>query len=440
MIAPINAEFGPEWQGRAEMDKQPPVADTTAPSVPAVPAPVVSTLPVPLSERRAAARRRLRARPWVLLLMLIGAAAGGAWWWLQPRQALPPGIFSGNGRLEADKIDIDTKLAGRIAALRADEGDMVKAGQVLAVMDTQELQASLKKAEAVLAGAHHGLDAARAVLTQQQNQVLRSQALIQQSQRALDEARANFEQQKSQVMLARQELARTQALAPKGFATLEQLDQRRQQVNAALAALNATEARVSEARHALDAATHDAASSANVFAAAEARVGEAEQIVDADDHDVELYRVNIADNSLTAPREGRIQYRVANVGEVLPAGGKVFTMLDTSYVYMDVYLPTAQAGRIRLGSDARIILDAYPAHAIPAHVVFVASNAQFTPKTVETKDERDKLMFRIRVRIDPERLRGRAEAIRSGLPGLAFIRSDPKAEWPVWLQPQSSTS
>ncbi len=121
--------------------------------------------------------------------------------------------------------------------------------------------------------------------------------------------------------------------------------------------------------------------------------------------------MNIADNSLVAPRDGRVQYRVANVGEVLPAGGKVFTILDTSYVYMDIYLPTMDAGRIRIGSDARIVLDAYPAHAIPATVRFIASQAQFTPKAVETADEREKLMFRIRVRVDPERL---AHARRQG--------------------------
>ena len=102
-----------------------------------------------------------------------------------------------------------------------------------------------------------------------------------------------------------------------------------------------------------------------------------------------------------SPRDGRIEYRVANVGEVLAAGGKVFTILDTAYVYMDIYLPTRSAGRIKLGSDARIVLDSYPTRAFPAKVVFVAAQAQFTPKTVETKDERDLLMFRVRVRIDP---------------------------------------
>jgi HlyD family secretion protein len=315
----------------------------------------------------------------IALLLMIGAGAGIGWlWWQQHQSRLPPGIASGNGRLESDEIDIDTKFAGRIAKLFVDEGDMVAAGQVVAMMDTRDLQASLKKSE----------------------------ALASQAQRALDEAKANLVQQQTQVTLAQQELDRTSALVPKGFATVELLDQRRQQMNAAVAAQNAATHKVAEAQHALDAATHD----------------------------VELYRVNILDNSLVTPKEGRIQYRVANVGEVLPAGGKVFTMLDTSYVYIDVYLPTVDAGRVRLGSEARIVLDAYPAHVIPAKVVFIANQAQFTPKTVETKDERDKLLFRIRVGIDPERLRGRAELVRSGLPGMAYLRTNPSMVWPAKLQ------
>ncbi len=171
--------------------------------------------------------------------------------------------------------------------------------------------------------------------------------------------------------------------------------------------------------------------------AATERVAEAQHALDAAEHDVELYRVNIVDNALVAPKDGPIEYRVANVGEVLPAGGKVFTMLDASYVYMDIYLPTAEAGRVRIGAEARIVLDAYPAHVIPAKVVFVASEAQFTPKTVETKDERDKMMFRIRVRIDPERLKGREAMVRSGLPGVAYVRTDSSVVWPASLQPSA---
>jgi HlyD family secretion protein len=337
-----------------------------------------STLPV-APKPHPPARRRSRWKTWTALaLVVVGAGAGGAYWQHARQGGLPPGIASGNGRIEADEIDIDTKFAGRIAEMLADEGDMVKAGQVLARMDTQDLAASLHKSE----------------------------AQVQASQRSLDEARHNVEQQTTEVTLAQQEFDRTNALVARGFATNELLDQRRQALNGAVAALNAAKDRVGEAERAIDAATHD----------------------------VELYQVDIADNTLVAPRDGRIQYRIANIGEVLPAGGRVFAMLDIAYVYMDIYLPTADAGKVRIGADARIALDARPDLAIPAKVAFIATQAQFTPKTVETKDERDKLMFRVRVKIDPDRLRARGALVRSGLPGVAYVKQDPAVAWPAPLQ------
>ncbi len=333
-------------------------------------------LPVAMAKR--ATGRKWRVRILLALAVLLGGAGGSYYWWQRTHPQLPAGIVFGNGRLEADEIDIDTKYAGRIAEIRADEGDMVKAGQVVARMDTQDLAASLKK----------------------------SQAQVQGAQRAVDEANANVTQQTSQVLLAQQEMDRAATLVQKGFETREVVDQRKQQLDGANAALLAAQARETEAERALDAATHD----------------------------VELYNVEIADNTLVAPRDGRIQYRIANVGEVLPAGGKVFAMLDISYVYMDIYLPTEAAGKVKFGADARVVLDAYPNYAIPAKVSFIATQAQFTPKTVETQSERDKLMFRIRVRLDPERLRRRAESVRSGLPGVAYVLTDPATTWPEFLQ------
>ena len=356
----------------------PSVALAGAQSRALVPAPKPAPLPVaPLGSKPKAARRR-----WpriALALAVVAGVAGGAFYvWRQSQPRLPPGIVFGNGRIEADEIDIDTKFAGRIAEMLADEGDMVAASQALARMDTRDLEASLRKSESE----------------------------VEQAQRSLDETRADVAQQTTQVTLAQQEFDRTNALVARGFATNELLDQRRQAVNGATAALSAAKDRVGMAHRAIDAATHD----------------------------TELYKVNIADNTLVAPREGRIQYRIANIGEVLPAGGRVFTMLDIAYVYMDVYLPTNEAGKVRIGSDARIVLDANPDFAIPAKVAFIATQAQFTPKTVETKDERDKLMFRIRVKIDPERLRARAALVRSGLPGVAYVKFDPAVDWPPKLQ------
>lgn len=366
-------------------DKTPEIrteSHATRPEVIEPPAVVKLPAVVPPMPNGRARRRWFRRALMPVALLIAGTAAG--YWWVHSGPGLPPGIAWGNGRLEADEIDIDTKFAGRILTLFTDEGDLVRAGQVVAVMDTRDLQATLKK------------DA----------------ALVQQAHRALDEAKANLLQQQTQVKFTQQELDRTIALVPRGFATVELLDQQTQLRNAAAAAENAATERVAEAQHALDAA----------------------------EHDVELYRVNIVDNALVAPKDGPIEYRVANIGEVLPAGGKVFTMLDASYVYMDVYLPTAEAGRVRIGAEARIVLDAYPTHVIPAEVVFVASEAQFTPKTVETKDERDKLMFRIRVRIDPERLKGREAIVRSGLPGVAYVRTDSSVVWPASLQPSAPPS
>jgi HlyD family secretion protein len=347
-------------------------SDTIAP----LPAPIQGGLPVPLPPARPPRRRWLRV---LLVLALLGLAGGAGtyYYWRQSLTALPAGIVASNGRLEADEIDISTKFAGRVAELLTIEGSMVKAGQVVARMDTRDQQASLKRAEA---------------------QVL-------QSQRVIDELRAIKEQAVAQLELASQQLERTKYLWDRGNATRELLDQRQQQYDAANAALNAAGARIAQAEHALSAATNE----------------------------VELLKINIADNTLVAPRDGRIQYRVANVGEVLPAGGKVFTMIDVNSVYMDIYLPTVDAGRAAIGTEARIVLDAYPNIAIPGYVSFVATRSQFTPKTVETKVERERLMFRVRVRVDAELLRARAEAVRSGLPGIAYLRLDPKAEWPARL-------
>ena len=282
--------------------------------------------------------RRRWTRGLVLLVLVAVAGAGGAYWWLHRIPPLPPGIADGNGRLEADPIDIATKFAGRIASLRVDEGAIVQAGQVLAVMDTRDLEASLRKGE----------------------------AQVEHAKKAIAEASANVAQAHTQVVLAEQQLERAQQLLKNGWITRELFDQRQQQLQAAQAS----------------------------ELAAQARVRGAEAVLNAAQHDVELYEVNIADNTLVAPRDGRIEYRIANVGEVLPAGGKVFTLLDIGYVYMDIYLPTAAAGRIRIGDEARVVLDAYPDRPLPATVVFVASQAQFTPKMVETRSERDKLLFR----------------------------------------------
>ena len=147
-------------------------------------------------------------------------------------------------------------------------------------------------------------------------------------------------------------------------------------------------------------------------------------------------RSDIEDSTLKAARAGRVQYRLAEPGEVLPAGGKVVTTLDVSDVYMTVFLPETLVGRVAIGAEARIVLDAAPQYVIPAQVSYVAAEAQFTPKTVETASERQKLAFRVKVQIDPELLRKYRAQVKTGLPGVAYVRFDSHADWPPALQPR----
>jgi len=305
--------------------------------------------------------------------------SGGWYWWKYHHTALPPGIVSGNGRIEADDIDITPKYAGRVQTLLVDEGDLVKSGQVVAQMDTRDTEATLQKSEAQMKLA----------------------------EQVLAESSAGLVQRQTEQKLAQQQFDRTQALVQKGYATYELLDQRQQALNAANAALTA----------------------------AAARIGEAKEAIAATAHDVSYYKIVIADGTLVAPRDARVQYRLVNTGEVVGAGTKIFTLLDLSNVYMTVFLPTEEVGKIKLGSEARIVLDALPNLVIPAHVNFVSPTSQFTPKMVETKSERDKLMFRIKVRIEPELLARHAADVRTGLPGVAYVREDPTVDWPAQLQP-----
>jgi HlyD family secretion protein len=314
----------------------------------------------------------------IAALVIALAGAGGYGLWLTRTDRLPDGIVAGNGRLEADEIDITPKFPGRIAALLVEEGDMVTAGQIVARMDTRDLEADLS----------------------------RVQAQIAQAGKTLDAARADVSQREAQVRLAGLELDRAQALVKRDFVSRQVVDQRLNDRDSANALLAAARAQVGAAEHAVDVATREA----------------------------ERIKVDIADGVLVAPRAGRVLYRLVNIGEVIGAGAKIFTILDVTNVYMTIFLPTDEAGRVPIGAPGRIIVDAYPNLVIPATVSFVSAKSQFTPKTVETRTEREKLMFRLKVRVDPDLLARHAEQVRTGLPGIAYVLADPKVEWPARLQ------
>ncbi|MDH2350272.1 HlyD family efflux transporter periplasmic adaptor subunit [Bradyrhizobium sp. SSUT112] len=343
---------------------------------------------------------------WLAVLLVVVLAAGGYYAWQKlGRDNLPPEIASGNGRIEAVEIDIATKTPGRIREILVREGDFVTVGQVLARMDTTQLEAQRRQAEAQLRRSIISIDTAKSLVAQREAERKSAAAVIAQRNAELDTADRKLQRS--------EQLIRTNAVPQ------QVLDDDRAAAEGAKAAVAAAEAQRAAAEAAIS--------------AAKAQVVDAEASIDAAKAAIESIKADINDSTLIAPRDGRVQFRVAQPGEVLAAGGRVLNLVDLGEVYMTFFLPTAQAGRVAIGSEVRLVLDAAPQWVIPAKATFVANVAQFTPKTVETEEERQKLMFRIRAHISPELLQKYIEQVKTGLPGRAFVRLDPNAEWPAHL-------
>ncbi|HGN1705065.1 TPA: HlyD family secretion protein [Providencia rettgeri] len=340
------------------------------------------------------------------LILIILIAAGGYYYWSINSGGLPVGFAQSNGRIEATEIDIATKTAGRIETIKVKEGDFVKEGQELARMDTRALQEQLHEVQAQLSQAISAVATAESALAQRKSEKLAAQAVVRQREAELD--------------AAQKRLNRSRALVRTNAVSQQQVDDDTAQMQGARAALEASKAQVAASTSAID--------------SAKAGIVQAKSRVEAATATERRIIADLDDSILKAPRNGRIQYRVAEPGEVLGSGGRVLNMVDLSDVYMTFFLPTEDAGKVALGSEVHIILDAAPNIVIPAKTTFVASVAQFTPKTVETQNERLKLMFRVRARISPELLEKHLEYVKTGLPGKAYVQLDAKAPWPAELE------
>lgn len=311
----------------------------------------------------------------VFIAVLAGAAVAGWFAWQERLSSrLPDGIAVSNGRIEANQVDIAAKLPGRILEIAPREGDVVEAGTIVARLDAAESEAQLRQ----------------------------SQAEAQRARESLSTAGAAIDSRKSEMTLAEQEFERTSVLARKGYAPNERLDQKQQQLASAAAALRSAEAQAAEASSAIKAA----------------------------EASIEHMQAVLAETEIKSPIRGRVQYRLVEPGSVVPAGGRILTLLDLSDVSMSIFLPAYDAGRLIIGDEARVVLDAAAEYVFPAKVAFVSPEAQFTPKTVETAAEREKLMFRVKLQAPEDLLRKLEGRVMSGLRGVAYVRTDPAAQWP----------
>jgi HlyD family secretion protein len=320
-----------------------------------------------------------KSQVWIIVLIAVAIAGFLGWrYWKGREFALPDGIASGNGRMEAKLVDASAKEPLRVKEILVNEGDLVKPGQVLVRLDTVTLDAQLAEANASVAAAREQLAVAN----------------------------ASIAKRKSEIELARIELDRTGKLLQDRASSQREYDVRKMALQTTSASLAEEQARLQAARQNVEVAQ------ANVLA----------------------IQSRINDATLTSPVLGRVLYRLAEPGEVLGPGGKALTLVNLEDVYMEIFLPAAEAAQVKMGAEGRITVDYEPGRSAMGFVSFVSPEAQFTPKEVETKSEREKLMFRVKIQIPRALVNRYIEHIKTGVRGVGYVKVNESAVWPDWLQ------
>ncbi|MDO5680719.1 MAG: HlyD family efflux transporter periplasmic adaptor subunit [Pelistega sp.] len=312
---------------------------------------------------------------WLFFIALVGSLGFLAYWFNRV-EPLPAGFVSANGRLELNRIDVASLYPGRVQEIKVREGEAVKKDQVLVVLSSEQSQSQLS--------------AAKAAKLRVEETVARTEAEIQ--------------AREQQLKLAQMELNNAVALRRDNLVSQAEVNRRQAARDAERAGVAAAQAAQAEAQAGV------AQAQAQVDAASSAHT----------------------DLLITAPLEARVEYRIAELGNVIASGSRVVTLVDPLDITMNVFLPTHSMAAIELGAEARIILDGIDA-VWPAQVEFVSAQAQFTPKHVETANEREKLMYKVKLRLPLEVAQAHSKLLKGGLTGIAYVRLDPSASWPdIW--------
>ena len=337
---------------------------------------------------------------------VMGGFAYAAWKHFQPPK-LPPGFASSNGRIEATDIDVATKLAGASSMSWSTKETLSKPVKSWPTWTRRRCRPSFGKRRP-----------SRPLLLAW-SMPPRAPRRRRESEKAANEA--TLAQQRANLDLAKKNLGRAEQIAKTpGAISQQNVDTYRATVYANEAAVNQRQGKYRGSR-----CCHLHGPSRYCCRASGRRRWDGNDRTRSGRH---------RRQHLEGRHAGRVQYRVAQPGEVLPGGGKVLNMIDLGDVYMTFFLPTDWAGRVKQGAEVRLVLDAAPQFVIPAKVTFVADVAQFTPKTVETAEERQKLTFRIKAHIDKELLKKYVRDVKTGLPGVAYVQLNPQAPWPANLE------
>ena len=299
----------------------------------------------------------------IVLVLFVGLSL-----YFFKKQEKPGGLLILHGRVEGKEINIGSKVQGRIIRLYKRESDPVKKGELLAELRPDEYLAMLSSAQ-------KEVQAAEETVLMAQSYLIKSQAKLEQAKRDLERYRALFQE---------------------GLVSKRDLEIAELNFTSALSELKVNEKYVAQAKAKQSSALQ--------------RLKEVE--------------VSYRETKIYAPADGVILSRVAEEGEVVNPGQVIYTMVDLNKLYIKVYIPEPELGKVKLGQQARVYVDAYPDRYFNGTLTRVYEQAEFTPKNVETKDERVKLVFGAEVSVEnPEGL------LKPGMPADVVLKIDPKAEW-----------
>lgn len=341
----------------------------------------------------------------IITITVVAALAVGGFYYWQHQQSgkLPENIAQSNGRLELNRIDVASLYGGRVSKMNVEEGDDVKAGDVLAELSSDTSSSRLAEAQA----------AAR----RQQEAVTRAQAAKAQTQQSVARAQANVDSARQQQRVAKLELDNARKLLADQLVSRSEVTKRQADYERATAGVKAAEAARDEAQA--------------VVVQTGAQIAEAQAGVEQAQAQVKSATSANDDMNIRAPIDGRVEYKIAEVGNVIAAGNKIVSLLDPGDVSMNIFLPTDSMSRLKVGDEARIKLDGIDA-VFPAAVKFIATEAQFTPKSVETESERAKLMFKVKLQVPSETAMRYNRLLKGGLTGNGFVKTQ-EGEWPSEL-------
>lgn len=368
-------------------------------------------------------QRRSRFRQWLpgLLFLVVLAGAGYLLWRIFFARTGPPqNVITLSGRIEGDVSTVAAKFSGRILEVRVREGDTVNAGDVIAVLDDEQIRARESQAQAAVSDAEARAEAARAQIAVLQEQVRQSELLTEQ---ARTDARGRVSQAESEVVAAEAELAKQEAayriaafdrdaytrLAATGAVSERKGKEASSTAEQQTAAVAAASKRVDAARGALLVAkanltnpsirASQAGANRKQIAAQQKEVASANAKLEQARAQLSEAEANRKDLNITAPFAGTVATRTAEPGEVVAAGTAIVTMLDLGKVYLRGFVPEGDIGRVKIDQPARIYLDSNPNQPLEATVSRIDPEATFTPENTYFRDERVKQVVGVKLQL-----------------------------------------